>query len=273
MGADVNLLYSTTFDKTVGDRSLLQPSTLRKEAYGNSAVAVLGKIHAFLRWKGRIYRQLFFITTANVSPNLLFRDGCYTLGVLKPCYSVETSRSSSGFQGKPQAKPTQPTTNLNQSKMHGISSHHLGNEGTDEEKLAHSTQWSLYKEQLQGMPLRKQDILRVYSDVFTGIGKLPGPPYKFQLKPNAKLARHAPRQVLVHLQEAFHKGYWIVELHPESRKLMTMALDIGRIQWTRLPMGFIIAQDVFQWKLDAIFLSMPEVTGIADDMIIFGKTD
>ena len=73
-----------------------------------------------------------------------------------------------------------------------------------EEKLSHSTQWSLYKEQLQGMPLKKQDILRVFSDVFTGIGKFPGPPYKFQLKPNGKPARHAPKQVPVHLQEAFH---------------------------------------------------------------------
>ena len=163
------------------------------ETYGNSTVALLGKFYAFLRWKGRIYRQLFYVTTANASPNLLSRDGCYTLGVLKPCYSVETSRSSSRFQGKPQVKPTQPKTNLNKSKMHGNPSHHLGNEGIEEEKLSHSTQWSLYKEQLQGVPLKKQDILRVYSDVFTRIGKFSGLPYKFQLKPNAKPARHAPR--------------------------------------------------------------------------------
>ena len=71
----------------------------------------------------------------------------------------------------------------------------------------------------------------------------------------------------------FNKGFLMVELHPESRKLMTMALDIGRFQWTRLPMGSIMAQDVFQQKLDAIYLSVPGVTGIADDMIIFGKTD
>ena len=71
----------------------------------------------------------------------------------------------------------------------------------------------------------------------------------------------------------FDKGYWMVELHPKSRKLMTMALDIGRFQWTGLPMGSIIAQDVLQCKLGAIFLSVPGITGIADDMIIFGKTD
>ena len=128
------------------------------------------------------------------------------------------SGSSSKFQGKPQVTPTHPTTNLEKPKMYGISSHHLANEGTGEEKLSHSTQWSLYKEQLQGMPLKKQDILRVYSDVFMRIGKFPGPPYKFQLKPNAKPARQAPRHIPIHLQEAFHQEIrnleWLGILEP-----------------------------------------------------------
>ena len=38
-------------------------------------------------------------------------------------------------------------------------------------------------------------------------------------------------------------------------------------------MGSIVAQDVFQRKLDAIFLSVPGVTGIADDMITYGRND
>ena len=63
----------------------------------------------------------------------------------------------------------------------------------------------------------------------------------------------------------------MVELHPESRKLSTMTLDIGRFQWTRLPMGSIIAQDVFQRKLNSIFLDISVVTGIADGMIIYGR--
>ena len=71
----------------------------------------------------------------------------------------------------------------------------------------------------------------------------------------------------------FNKGYWMVELDPESRKYTMMALDIGRFQWTRLPMGSIVAQDVFQRKLDGIFLDVPGVTGIADDMVIYGRSD
>ena len=71
----------------------------------------------------------------------------------------------------------------------------------------------------------------------------------------------------------FNKGYWMVELDPESRKYTTIALDIGRFQWMRLPMGSIVAQDVFERKLDGIFLSIPGVTGTADDMIIYDRID
>ena len=188
-----------------------------------------------------------------------------------------------------------------------------------------STKHFISKDQLQGALLMKQDILEVYSDVFSRIGKFPGNPYKLQLKPNAKSARHAPRKVPIHLQEALHeeirnweelgileetkevtewvnsfviveqklpidssnshapghtvkklricidptdlnealerepyythsieeiigkfhgmtrftiadfnKGYWMVELDPESREYTTMALDIGRFQWVPL---------------------------------------
>ena len=69
----------------------------------------------------------------------------------------------------------------------------------------------------------------------------------------------------------FNKGYWMVELHPDLRKLTTMALDIGRFQWTQLPMGSIVTQDVFQRKLKSIFLDVLGITGITDDMIIYGR--
>ena len=71
----------------------------------------------------------------------------------------------------------------------------------------------------------------------------------------------------------FEKGYWMVVLHPDSRKLTCMALPFGRFQWAHLPMGTVVAQDIFQSKLDAIFIGMEGVTGIADDMIIVGKDE
>ena len=77
--------------------------------------------------------------------------------------------------------------------------------GSEKKLSNYSNKQSINKNQLQGDPLTKQDILDIYSDVFTGIGKFPGMPYKFQLKQNAKPARHAPRKVPIHLQDAFHK--------------------------------------------------------------------
>ena len=71
----------------------------------------------------------------------------------------------------------------------------------------------------------------------------------------------------------FKKGYWIVVLHPESRKLTCMVLPFGRFQWTKLPMGTVVAQDIFQSKLDFIFIGIEGVTGIADDMVIAGRDE
>ena len=187
------------------------------------------------------------------------------------------------------------------------------------------------------LPLTKQDILSHYSGCFEGIGCFPGELYKFHLKPEQKPARHAPRKVPIHLEDAFKeeirslvelgileevkehtdwvnsyvivekdlqnhhapnhtikrklricldprdlnealerehyhtcsvdeitaklqgmtvftivefkKGYWIVVLHQDSRKLTCMTLPFGRFQWTRLPMGTVVAQDIFQSKL------------------------
>ena len=43
-------------------------------------------------------------------------------------------------------------------------------------------------------------------------------------------------------------------LHPELRKLATMALYIGRFQWTGLPMGSIIAT---RWIPEEIGCHLP----------------
>ena len=213
------------------------------------------------------------------------------------------------------------------------------------------------------LPLTQEKVESTYADVFQGLGKFPGEPYKLRLKPDAVPAKHRPRKVPVHLQEAFHeeverlvkidvlepvteptewvnsfvvvekvidssnahsphhsikksirlcidpkdlnealerepyysrsidelismfagakvftivdmdKGYWQVVLHPDSRKYACMAFDIGRYQFKRLPMGSKVASDIFQRMLDSVYIGLPGVTGIADDMVIFGRNE
>ena len=335
--ADVDLMNKQTFDQLFGQAKVLQLTPIRMENYQNSAVKVLGMFHAFLKWKDNVYRQLFYVTDCDRLPNLLSHDACYTLGVLKLCYTVEHSTNSTDSTDSTHV----PVTHIHASKVDtkvANSFLHQEMKGTGRKLSDNSTKHSITKEQLQGSPLTKQDILESYCDVFTRIGKFPGLPYKFQLKPNAKPARHAPRKVPIHLQEAFHteirnleslgileetkdvtewvnsfvivekkipidssnshslthtvekklricldprdlnealerepnytcsieeiigkfhsmtrftiadfnKGFWMVELDPESRKFTTTALDIGRYQWMRLPMGSIVAKDVFK---------------------------
>ena len=196
-GADINLMKRKTFNQLFGGaKEVLKQTPIKMENYGNTVVKVLGMFHAFLRWKDKVYRQLFYMTDCDRSPNLLSRDACYILGVLKPCYTVEnTSKTTSS-----------PTVNASKKgDVAAKSFHHQQMNGSEEKLSNNSNKQSNLQSQLQGDPLTKQDILDVYSDVFTRIGKFPGMPYKFQLKPNAKPMRHAPRKVPIHLQDAFHK--------------------------------------------------------------------
>ena len=73
-GADVNLMNRKTFDQLF-DSKVLKPTPIRMENYGNSTVKVLGMFHAFLRWKDRVYRQLFYVTDCDRSPELVIK-GC-----------------------------------------------------------------------------------------------------------------------------------------------------------------------------------------------------
>ena len=69
------------------------------------------------------------------------------------------------------------------------------------------------------------------------------------------------------------KGFWQVELHPDSRKYTCMAFDIGRFQFQRLPIVTKAVSNVFQKKLDSVYIGLPGVTGTVDDMVIYGRNE
>ena len=70
-----------------------------------------------------------------------------------------------------------------------------------------------------------------------------------------------------------NKGYWHEELDYESSLLCTFNTPFWRYRFKRLPFGLVISQDVFQQKLDSIFNSIRNVSGIADDLIVAGATE
>ena len=139
-GADVNLMNRTTFNQLFREaKEVLKPTPIKMENYGNTAVKVLGMFHTFLRWKDKVYRQLFYMTDCDRSPNLLSRDACYILGVLKPCYTVEKTTSKN-------TKKTTSSPTVNASTKGDVvakSFHHQKMNGSEEKLSNNSNKWSI----------------------------------------------------------------------------------------------------------------------------------
>ena len=53
------------------------------------------------------------------------------------------------------------------------------------------------------LPITKDYMLKEYSDVFKGIGTLPGGPYHIRLKEQYRLVQHPPRSVPVAMQSVY----------------------------------------------------------------------
>ena len=68
-------------------------------------------------------------------------------------------------------------------------------------------------------------------------------------------------------------GYWNVELDQESSYLTTFNSPFGRYRFLRMPFGLRMSQDVFQAKIDQTFEDCEGTIGIADDIVIFGKSE
>ena len=68
-------------------------------------------------------------------------------------------------------------------------------------------------------------------------------------------------------------GYWNVELDQESSYLTTFNSPFGRYRFLRMPFGLRMSQDVFQAKIDQTFEGCEGTIGIADDIVIFGKSE
>ena len=65
-------------------------------------------------------------------------------------------------------------------------------------------------------------------------------------------------------------GYHNLKLDKKSSYLTTFACPFGWYQYKHLPFGAAPASDMLQCKIDEIFSDMPNVFGIADDILVIG---
>ena len=65
-------------------------------------------------------------------------------------------------------------------------------------------------------------------------------------------------------------GYHNLKLDKQSSYLTTFSCPFGRYWYKHLLFGAVLAGDMFQCKIDEIFNNMPNVFGIADDILVIG---
>ena len=65
-------------------------------------------------------------------------------------------------------------------------------------------------------------------------------------------------------------GYHNLKLDKHSSYLTTFSCPFRRYQYKQLPFGAVPPGNMFQWKIDEIFNGMPNVFGIADDILVIG---
>ena len=238
-GADANAINKKTFNEIFPDVKL-EESTYMLQNFDKRLIRPIGSFRCFLRWKGHKYRVKFEVMGID-TPNLLSRETTFLMGILKKCLSVEKApnepndQTSSSVSGH----PVLPTEKDPLTSTEGVSGHSVPL--TEEDPLtstegvfSHSVPSTKDRSQMNcasisnmaetpdsssdrvvgsnnpslsiaDLPLTQEKVEFTYADVFQGLGKFPGEPYKLRLKPDAVPAKHRPRKVPVHLQDAFHE--------------------------------------------------------------------
>ena len=238
-GADANAINKKTFNEIFPDVEL-EESTYMLQNFDKRLIRPIGSFRCFLRWKGHKYRVKFEVMGID-TPNLLSRETTFLMGILKKCLSVEKApnepnnqislTSVSGHSVPPtEEDPFTSTEGVicqSVTSTEGVFSHSVMS--TEENSLTSTDRSQIncasisdtavspdsspdhvvgsnnHSLSITDLPLTQEKVESTYADVFQGLGKFPGEPYKLRLKPDAVPVKHRPRKVPVHLQDAFHE--------------------------------------------------------------------
>ena len=239
-GADANAINKKTFNEIFPDVEL-EESTYMLQNFDKRLIILIGSFRCFLRWKGHKYRVKFEVMGID-TPNLLSRETTFLMGILKKCLSVEKAPKEpnnqisltpvSGHSVLSMEEASSHSVLLTEddplTSMEGVFSHSVplteensltSTEDRSQMNCANISNTAESPESssdhvvgsnnpslsIADLPLTQEKVESTYADVFQGLGKFPGEPYKLRLKPDAVPVKHRPRKVPVHLQDAFHE--------------------------------------------------------------------
>ena len=149
----------------------------------------MGTFKCFLQWKGKIYRIQAEVMDSEDTPNVLSRETTFLMGILKPCFVVkkvpEIPDGTAIMNCNSKAEMKNPKS-IQGSQM-SCSAKKLVKTAVPPKNVQH-----IHPDSLKNKPLTQEMIETTYQDVFQGLGKFPGEPYKLRLKENYVSAKHQP---------------------------------------------------------------------------------
>ena len=180
----------------------LTPSNMEIETYTNDVVKIIGMCYFYLVHPERkqLMKVLFFVAKEN--GNILL--SCRTtmeLGLIRPHAHIDylppkASLLTSTFDQPSKTRMHKPNihcTKEKPTKMVIPKNDNISTPQSQQTKISQGTQ----------LITKKEQIMASFPDVFEGIGKFPGEPYKIQLDPKVPSKQTPCRPVPIHLKEAF----------------------------------------------------------------------
>ena len=128
------------------------------------------------------------------TPNVLSRETTFLMGILKPCFIVKkvpeipdgTAAITCNSKAEVKNSKSIPGSRMNCSAS--INTKKLVKTSTTSKDVQH-----IHPDSLKNKPLTQEMIETTYQDVFQGLRKFPGEPYKLRLKENYIPAKYRPR--------------------------------------------------------------------------------
>lgn len=285
-GADTNVISSKTFNNLKVSSDSITKSIYKLSTYSGQTIPTIGQCYLPLSHNGQTYNVLFHIVDID-SQNILGRDTCSSLKLIKRIYNVQIKASdniiadNSGlFQGlgclknftcdiklKPDATPSIDACRRVpfqlKNKLKAVLDELVKTNVIC--PVNEPTEWvsSLV------LTTKKDGKLRLCLDPRKLNKAIMRPHFQFPTLDEIKSDLSGARFFTT--LDA-NKGFWMLKLSDSASKLCTFITPFGRYRYTRLPYGISAAPEIFYREMVNRFSDIKNVKIMMDDFLIYGST-
>ena len=295
-GAATNVLPLDTYSKLFPDSHKLEKATTKLTAYGGKEIQCYGTCTLYLRHRGSKHSVKFNVT--DKGGVMLGYPTCKALDLIRVNCEIQTNTKLKPNKGLTKKQVLEDYSDV----FSGIGCfpgkpYHIQLKEDSVPVVNPPRSVSIHLQDAFRKELERMESLGIISKVtqptewvnsFVIVDKGGGKGIRVCLDPrdinkNIKREHYYTRKIdditpkmtgCTHFTVVdARSGYWMVALDEESSLLTTFSTPFGRFKYNRLPFGIVVAQDIFQRKMDSLFGDLPGVTGIADDLFVMGTSE